>query len=108
VRARPGGNTAQAAYKPHVDRDGIDIRLLLAASQRDYSHVRVFQPSLRVAVLPADVFRRARGRDELDRLQPVSVRLAQRQFPERVSHPAAVLVYGFRRRRRRRRKATDN
>ena len=54
---------------------------------------RVLQSSLRVAVLPVGILRRARCRHELNRLQSVPLRLDERQFPERVSHPAAVSVH---------------
>ena len=74
VRARPGGNPSQTTYQPNADSHGVDIRVLLAAAQRDHCHVRVPEPSLRVALLPADVLKRTRRRHELHRLQPVPVR----------------------------------
>ena len=77
MRSRPGGNTAQTSHESHADSNGVDIRLLLVTAQRDYSHVRVRDPALPVAVLSAHVFQRPRRRDELNRLQPVPLRLPE-------------------------------
>ena len=70
--------------------DGGDLRRLLATAERDPAVAGVRRVAGGVALLPIGVLRRARGRDELDRLQSVSVRVDERQLPQGVPTRAPV------------------
>lgn len=85
-----------------VDRDGDDIWCVLVTADRDQPTERFLPADGHVETLLPVLLLGARGGHELHVLQPVPVRLAERELPEGVQTGAAVLAqrFGIRRRGR--------
>lgn len=85
-------DTSFSFHPQDVDRDGDHIRCLVAAADRHQLAQRLLPADGHVETLLPVLFLCARRGHELDVLQPVPVRVAERELPKGVQTGVAVLA----------------